>query len=356
MKTSIPGATQPPPVVSNAAHQKYPLNAWYIVAARDEIGQNLLGRQICGNRVVIYRKSTGEPVVLSDWCPHRGFKLSESRLVGDNIVCGYHGMTFNGDGKCIHIPSQTTIPNVMKVRSYPVAEMSFWVWAWMGDPEKANRDLLPESEFFNRPHHHDRHIAVLPMNGNFQLLHENLIDATHVSYLHEGLVDNEGEDSVATVDAKVDYGKNFIRTQRDMPNYRPRGNVAKVFQVEEGLLLIRRLINEHHFPCMCITVNQLIDPKTEQIVSEQIGFLPVVPASPTSCYHFAAISSSFPARPLEEEIAFYTSILNQDTRAIESSQQWSDETGAREISIREDEVAIRARRMIAEMVRGEQSD
>jgi hypothetical protein len=59
---------------------------------------------------------------------------------------------------------------------------------------------------------------------------------------------------------------------------------------------------------------------------------------------------------LEEEIAFYTSILNQDTRAIESSQQWSDETGAREISIREDEVAIRARRMIAEMVRGEQSD
>ena len=341
--------------VPNAAYQEYPRNCWYIVAARDELGTELLGRQVCGDRLVMYRKSTGEPVVLADWCPHRGYKLSDSRRVEDTIVCGYHGIAFNAEGKCVHIPSQKTIPNVMKVRSYPVAEKSFWVWAWMGDPEKADIDLLPDSEFFNRPNHHNRYLAVLPMAGNFQILHENLIDATHTSYLHEGLVDNEGEDGLASVEVKAEYGKNFIRTQRDLHDYRPKGFVAQVFQVEEGRPFLRRLINEHHFPSSCITVNQLIDPDTGEIVSEQIGMLPVVPETPTTCFHFAAISSSFPARPREAEIEFYTSILKQDTLAIESAQLWANETGAAEISVRQDEVAIRARRMIAEMVKEERA-
>ncbi|MBB5684809.1 vanillate O-demethylase monooxygenase subunit [Sphingobium boeckii] len=356
MNTQTPIIARPLHVVPNAANQEYPRNCWYIVAGRDEVGEKLLGRQVCGDRLVMYRKSTGEPVVLSDWCPHRGFKLSESRLVNDNVVCGYHGMTFNSDGKCVHIPSQSTIPNVMKVRSYPVAEKSFWVWAWMGDPEKADLDLLPESEFFHRPNYEDRYLAILPMNGNFQLLHDNLLDATHVSYLHEGLVDNEGEDDIATVKMKVDYGKNFIRTQRDLHNYRPKGDVAQMFQVEEGRPVLRRLITEHHFPCTCVIINQLIDPETDELLSEQIATLPVVPASPDACYHFAALSTSYPAPQLEAEIAFYSSILSQDTCAIEYSQQWADETGGPEISIRQDEVAIRSRRMIAEMVRAEQPD
>jgi len=48
--------------------------------------------------------------------------LSLGRLKGDAIECGYHGMIFDGAGKCIRIPGQNVIPRNAVVRAYPTGE------------------------------------------------------------------------------------------------------------------------------------------------------------------------------------------------------------------------------------------
>ena len=43
-----------------------PLNTWYAVATAHEVGRTPLARQIAGGRIVVYRDSRGDAVVLGD--------------------------------------------------------------------------------------------------------------------------------------------------------------------------------------------------------------------------------------------------------------------------------------------------
>jgi len=95
-------------------------NCWYVAAMNDEVHRLLLMRRvILGEPVLLYRKSDGTPVALEDRCPHRHAPLSMGRLVrGDFVECAYHGLTFDGAGKCVRIPAQDTIPPSANVRAF----------------------------------------------------------------------------------------------------------------------------------------------------------------------------------------------------------------------------------------------
>ena len=71
------------------------VNHWYVIAGRDEVGEELLARKVCGEHLVLFRTSDGEPVALADRCSHRQFPLSKGHRVGDEIQCGYHGLRFD---------------------------------------------------------------------------------------------------------------------------------------------------------------------------------------------------------------------------------------------------------------------
>ncbi|MGN5478162.1 Rieske 2Fe-2S domain-containing protein [Cupriavidus basilensis] len=71
-----------------------------------EIGRKLLPKTICGIKVVLYRKTDGSVAALEDACWHRQLPLSMGTLEGDTVTCGYHGLGFNSDGRCNHMPSQ----------------------------------------------------------------------------------------------------------------------------------------------------------------------------------------------------------------------------------------------------------
>ncbi|NIR37137.1 MAG: Rieske 2Fe-2S domain-containing protein, partial [Actinobacteria bacterium] len=86
---------------------------------------------------VLYRKRDGAAVAMRDQCPHRKVPLSRGRVVGDDIECGYHGMTFGPEGRCVRIPGQSRIPPAAKVASYPVTESMGLVWLWLGEREQA---------------------------------------------------------------------------------------------------------------------------------------------------------------------------------------------------------------------------
>ena len=70
----------------------------------------------------MFRDSNGTIVALENACPHRKLPLTRGRRKGDTIECGYHGLTFNGTGQCVHAPGKGGIPSNAKVHAYPCEE------------------------------------------------------------------------------------------------------------------------------------------------------------------------------------------------------------------------------------------
>ena len=93
---------------------------WYVVALSDEVPPSEpFGTDFLGGRVVVYRKASGEPVVLTARCPHMGADLALGDIVEDQIRCTYHHFCFGTDGRCTKIPSEGPIPSAARVHSYP---------------------------------------------------------------------------------------------------------------------------------------------------------------------------------------------------------------------------------------------
>ena len=85
-------------------------NAWYVAAESRELADDLLGRVICGDPVVLFRGEDGAPAALEDRCCHRHLPLSLGKRVGGVVQCGYHGLEFNASGACVSVPGQSRVP------------------------------------------------------------------------------------------------------------------------------------------------------------------------------------------------------------------------------------------------------
>jgi vanillate O-demethylase monooxygenase subunit len=158
-------------------------NEWYVAAFSNEINRELLPRILLDKRIVFYRTESGLPVALADRCPHRAFPLSKGSLEGDTIVCGYHGLRFDTDGSCIEVPSSETCPKGIGVVQYPLIEKGPLVWIWMGDPALADEGKLPEQSWLGTPDW-VASSGYFDLQSNYVSMHENLLDLTHLSYLH----------------------------------------------------------------------------------------------------------------------------------------------------------------------------
>lgn len=164
-------------------HTPFVMNDWYVAAFGEEIQRALLARTLLGKRLVFFRTTDHRVVALDDRCPHRSMPLSAGSLHGDTLVCGYHGFRFNAEGDCIEVPSQSACPKNVGTRSYRTIERGAVVWIWMGDPELADVSKLPPQEWMEDAHW-ERSQGYLSLQANYVRLHENLLDLTHLSFLH----------------------------------------------------------------------------------------------------------------------------------------------------------------------------
>ena len=228
------GATHGGQPAQRYADHRTPLikNAWYIAARSSEIGRSLLGRTLLDRRVVLYRTSDGLPVALEDRCPHRSFPLSKSRLEGDRIVCGYHGMTYEASGQCVHIPSVPDATPKLRVRSFPLVERGPLVWIWMGDAQSDDPANIPDLSWLSDP-------TWTTVTGDFKIatnyvaMHENLLDQTHFTFLHEGTV---GTPEWAAAPLEVSQDGDKVRLRRELKRSPPPGIYAAPMGVEGRLV------------------------------------------------------------------------------------------------------------------------
>lgn len=202
----------------------YLRNVWYVAAASPEVTRDLRRIRVLGEDIVVYRTIEGAPTALEDACPHRKLPLSMGRLKGDNIECGYHGMTFNCSGACVSVPGQDRVPSNAKVKSYPVEERYGLVWIWMGEASLANPDDIFPVEHYDDQAWGKSGGDPIDIACNYLLITDNLLDPSHVAWVHRTSFAAKGtEDTPVEVKAK-DKGVIVSRWMFDAevaPLYRP---------------------------------------------------------------------------------------------------------------------------------------
>ncbi|MES3636612.1 aromatic ring-hydroxylating dioxygenase subunit alpha [Mycobacterium intracellulare] len=193
--------------------KKYPRNRWYVAAHSDEVNRELLSRWLLDEPVCLYRKSDGSPVALVDRCIHRQMPLSKGLLRNDDTLqCGYHGIVYGTDGHAIHIPSQTNVPPACRVHRFPLYERWSLVWIWMGDPTLADPAMVPDHHWLTDPNWATVR-GTLSMKARAQLLNENLLDLTHLEFLHAGSI---GAGKIAETPIITEFDGDVIRVSRPM--------------------------------------------------------------------------------------------------------------------------------------------
>jgi vanillate O-demethylase monooxygenase subunit len=164
--------------------EHYVRNAWYVVGWSHEfkIGE-VTQRFLLGEPIALYRKSDGELAALVDRCVHRHAPLSMGKVEGDDIRCMYHGFRFAANGRCVEIPGQDMIPEKACVRRYAVVERGSWAWVWMGALEDADPALLPPVRGFDDPAWVLKY-GQLDYDAPYHLINDNLLDLSHLAYVH----------------------------------------------------------------------------------------------------------------------------------------------------------------------------
>lgn len=191
---------------------------WYVAAMAREIENQPFARTLLGEPVVLYRQADGAPVALQDRCVHRQAPLSLGEVDGDRLRCLYHGLSYEPDGTCVHVPGQSNVPPGSAVQSYLVVERYKWIWIWMGAPERANPDDIPDF-------HRNEDAAWMPvmdymhMSGNYQLLIDNLLELSHLGYLHTKTIGNRPIADDA--ETSVTKGDDSVRITRWVPDKTP---------------------------------------------------------------------------------------------------------------------------------------
>ena len=91
-------------------------NAWQVAAFAEEVGHHILTRRFLNEPVILWRTQAGCAIAMEDRCPHRYAPLSIASLQGDEVRCGYHGMQFDQEGRCTHVPGQDDVPAKARVK------------------------------------------------------------------------------------------------------------------------------------------------------------------------------------------------------------------------------------------------
>lgn len=197
-------------------------NAWYASAWDHELSSdNMLARKILGKGLVFLRTSDNNISVMRDRCSHRFAPLSLGRREGDCVRCMYHGLVFDADGKCVWEPGRKGVSPNTDVQTFPAIERHKLVWVWMGDPEKADPDLIPDCF-----HHTSDEWANTPrtahFKANYKLVLDNLLDFSHLSYVHENTLG--GSATIADTRPKVEQtptGVRLVRWYLNEPEFAP---------------------------------------------------------------------------------------------------------------------------------------
>jgi nitrite reductase/ring-hydroxylating ferredoxin subunit len=334
--------------------QPFVRDQWYVIAFSHEVERDRpFARKCMDEPILLFRDSEGRAAALYDRCPHRGAPLSQGRVLGDAVECLYHGFQFDRTGRCVRIPAQDHIPQAACTRSYPVIERMQFVWIWMGDPARADPDLVPDYSQMGcngsdgawqfEPY------FMMEIKANYSLLFENLLDTSHISYLHIGGIDGGG---MATAPFTSGANGAVVTLERNLARDVAVPGTAKLFSMPVGQVFSRRLRSDSFLPHLHLISNTIGFPdEPSRAPNRRLNIMPITPASRNRLYQFVVIATSYPVNVTQDMKDQLWTVFAQDCDVLEAIQSGYDELGpdVREVSVKADTAALSARRILARL-------
>lgn len=330
-------------------------NRWYIAAESREIGREPFGRILLNEPVMIYRREDGTPVALEDRCCHRRAPLHKGKIIGDTVECGYHGFTFDASGACVHIPGQERVPPNLGVHAYPVCERHRYIWIWLGEKEKANPAFIPDFS-----HNDDPNWAAvgacLHVDASYLLLVENLIDLSHVAFVHASTI---GSTEDTNPSLKNERGEGFVRVTRGAPGIACPSSMRS--------LGFAPVIDQKKIITFTPASNIWIDIPTRDAVPVEGRNEPmqrrvmilnaITPETERSCHYFWANARDFDLDSAERSAFFLKNVsfaFNEDKDMLEAQQKNIDfDPAAPTVNVNADWGGVQATRMIERLIAAE---
>ncbi len=194
-------------------------NFWYPVEYADRLAPGqVIEVKFWGRSYALYRGNDGQLRCIDNRCAHRQLKLTTGEVRGCQIVCPYHGWTFDGEGKLVDIPHELFDKKMPSIRlpDYEVRERYGLIWLFPGERERAKQVAMPEIPELEGP---DAWVTV-PVDFTWAAHHsmiiDNVSDFTH-AYLHRKYepfknpkltkIDLDGDKVFVEYDTQVGAGK-----------------------------------------------------------------------------------------------------------------------------------------------------
>ena len=181
-------------------------NCWYVIAWDHEVpaGRPLQPAPCSARRSCSYRTAGGEITALRDRCCHRLAPLSKGRKEGDCVRCGYHGLLFDATGRCIEIPGSETRAGegagaALSAGGEEQVGVRLDGRPGAGRPGAPARQLLAATTRTGTTCRGYLHYST-PQ----QLICDNLLDFSHLSYVHEKTLG--GTTAIAQARAEIENG------------------------------------------------------------------------------------------------------------------------------------------------------
>ena len=191
------------------------INFWYPAVESKDLADEPLKRRMLGQDFVLWRDEEGQAHCLSNTCCHRGGSLGNGLVAAGCIQCPYHGWRFNGDGRCVRVPSigmNAKPPGRARVDAYPVTERYGLVFAFLGDLDESERPPILEIPEWDQEGWSST-CQEFKWNLDYKRSIENGIDPAHNEFVHDthGMKGENENYKVSELDIReTDWGTGFF--------------------------------------------------------------------------------------------------------------------------------------------------
>ncbi len=173
---------------------------WHpVTLAENVLADKPFSAKLLDEQIVVCRLGN-EYAAFFDLCIHRGTPLSLGWIEGEEIICSYHGWSYNCDGICTKIPSiesKNPIPKKARLTRYQAQERYGIIWVCMSNDPQSPIPELPALE--------DTNFHVTAKDERNWLCSaaraiENFIDYAHFAWIHEGILGDRSRPEAPDVD------------------------------------------------------------------------------------------------------------------------------------------------------------
>jgi 5,5'-dehydrodivanillate O-demethylase len=184
---------------------------WHPVGCAETITKKPQRVKVMGEELVLYRGDSGKPVLMQARCAHRSLALDYGRVEGDCLRCPYHGWLYDANGQCLEQPAEpegSGFKEKVKLQTYPVQELSGLVFGYLGPlpaPLLPQYDVLLMEEGV-------KEVQVQTIHANFFNHVENIVDVSHLAWLHGYTFPAYGGRKVNYHWERTSYGANNVMT------------------------------------------------------------------------------------------------------------------------------------------------